>query len=229
MTRNVTKDLISKDKWQSLVPVATLRAARIGTAYYAFGARVGGCFNPDAFNASAFSQDDFGGAYRGFLVDPMTERVAFNVMASGLPVVNVLNDPWSGETFILRNGELQWLDIAQTTPTYEVFKWRSKKFQLPARKNLAAMRVYFTAPPTSPSLNPTRMTNLDMAMAADRWGIVRVYADDQLVAAWELRSSGELFRPPSGFRREFWQFEVEARVRIDSIQIADTVEGLKSV
>lgn len=227
--KNITKDLISKDKWQALAPVSTMRAARIGSAYYAFGTVVAGCFQSTAFNTTAFAQLDFGGSYRGILIDPMNQRVAFNVMSSATPVTNVLNDPWSGEVFIIRDQKVLWLNIADTNPTHEVFKWRSKKFQLSYRKNISAMRVYFSVPSTAPELNPTRMTNLDMAMASDRWGIVRAYADDRLVASWELRTSGELFRFPSGFRTELWQFEVEARVEIKNIQIADTVEGLKSV
>lgn len=227
--KNISKDLISKDKWQALAPVSTLRAARIGSAYYAFGTRVAGCFYSGAFDSAKFSQDDFSGAYRGILIDPQNQRVAFNVMTSSTPMANVINDPWSGEVFVIRDQKAQWLNIADTNPTYEAFKWRSKKYQLSYRKNISAMRVYFTVPATAPALNPTRLTDLNMAMASDRWGIVRAYADDRLAAAWELRTSGELFRVPSGFKNEFWQFEIEARVEVKSIQIADTVEGLKSV
>lgn len=227
--KNISKDLISKDKWQSLAPVSTLRAARVGTAYYAFGARVTGCFYSGAFDANKFAQDDFSGAYRGVLIDPQNARVAFNVLTNDLPTANVINDPWSGEVFIIRDQKVQWLNIADTNPTHEVFKWRSKKFELPFRMNLSAMRVYFSVPSTAPGLNPTRMTNIDMAMASDRWGIVRAYADDTLVAAWELRTSGELFRFPSGFKSEFWQFEVEARVDVKELQIASTINELKRV
>lgn len=227
--KNITRELITKDKWQELAKVNTLRAARVGTAYIAFGSVTYGSFDDTGFDAASFTQEDFGPSYAGILIDPQNERVAFNVLKSSSPTANVINDPWSGEVFFIRDGKVQWLDIAQQDPTHEVFTWRTKKFQLQYRKNLSAMRVFFTVPSTAPALNPTRMTNLDMQMASDRWGIVRAYADDRHVASWELRTSGELFRLPSGFKNEFWQFEVEARVQIDSFQVADTVEALRGV
>jgi hypothetical protein len=227
--RNITRELITKDKWQDLVPVATLRAVRLGTAYYAYGAARAGSFEPSAFEPTVFAQDDFGGARRGLLVDPQNERVAFNSLFNQTATVNVLSDIWSGEVLIVRDGKVYWLNIGNTDPIHEVFLWRSKLFQLGSKKNMAAMRVFFSVPETSPTLNPVRDTDLTQEVTDDKYGVVRVFADGRLVQTWELRVSGELIRMPSGYKAEFWQFEFEGRIEIISVQIADTVEALKNV
>jgi hypothetical protein len=45
----------------------------------------------------------------------------------------------------------------------------------------------------------------------------------------ELRESGEMIRLPSGFTADFWQFEIEARVHISSLQIATSAKELAGV
>lgn len=235
--QNITRNIITKEKWQELAPVGTLQAARLGTAYYAYGARRLGGFNPEKFNMEKFSGDDYSGARRGVLVDPQNERVAFNPLADVDPTANVFNDPWSGEVLLIRSALVDgvkksvvyWINTADTTPTYELFKWRSKEFQLQNRRNLGVMRVWFQTTATSPELNPTPMTGLDQTVGDDRWGVVRVYADGVHVATRELRESGKMFRLPSGFKAEYWQFEIEARVRITSVQIGASPEDLKNV
>jgi hypothetical protein len=61
------------------------------------------------------------------------------------------------------------------------------------------------------------------------YGIVRVYANGQLVLARELRSSGELWRLPSGYKSEFWQVQVEARIIVNSIEMATSSKELSGV
>lgn len=227
--QNITKELITKDRWKSIVSVPTLRAARLGTAYYAFGSKRDGVFDTVAFNTTGFTQQDYSGSLNGILIDPASQRVAFSTMSSDTPIANIINDPWSGEVFIVRDGKTYWLNVGDSNPIYSTYVWRSKIFQLAQRKNLGAIRVWFDIPPTSPVLNSVRNTALTQTVDADRYGVLRIYADDRLVATWELRASGDLIRPPSGYKAEFWQFEVEARVNVKSIQIGDTVEALKSV
>lgn len=227
--RNITREMITKDKWQELVSVATLRGVRLGTAYYAYGSARIGSFETTAFEPSAFAQDDFAGAYSGVLIDTQNGRVAFNVLHSDIATTNVMSDVWSGEVLIIRAGAVSWLNIGAQNPTHEVFRWRTKMFQLGSKRNLGALRVYFSIPSTSPVLNPVRNTALVQTVGADRYGVMRIYADGRHVQTWELRTSGELIRVASGFKAEFWQFEFEARVEIISVQVADTIEGLKSV
>jgi hypothetical protein len=63
--QNITKNLITKDKWQQFTGRQRLKAARIGTAYYGFGSVVPGVFEPTAFDDGAFTSQDFSDAYVG--------------------------------------------------------------------------------------------------------------------------------------------------------------------
>ena len=56
-----------------------------------------------------------------------------------------------------------------------------------------------------------------------------MYADGRLVMTRELRTSGELWRLPSGFKADFWQFEIEAIVEIDNIQAATSPTELAGI
>lgn len=60
-------------------------------------------------------------------------------------------------------------------------------------------------------------------------GIVRVYADEKLVMTRELITSGEQWRMPSGFKADFWQFEVQSGVEIRNIQAASSAKELENV
>lgn len=225
----VTKELIRKDKWLQLVTTSTLRAVRLGAAYYAFGAARFGIFEETAFEETAFEQEDLGGAKRGLLIDPTSQIVAFNLMSSEDPVSNIFMDAWSGEVFVIKGNKTMWLDISDTQQRRGPFVWRSKIFQPSIMKNFQAMKVYFNVLPNTPALNPVPDTALVQSLKADQWGLVRLYADGRHVFTRELRKSGEQFRLPSGFRADFWQWEIEARVEIDNIQAATSPTELRTV
>ncbi len=218
-----TKELIRKDKWNALVQINTLRAAQLGAAYYAFGQPILGVFEVDAFETDAFQQSDFAGARAGMMIDPTSQAVAFNQLTTADPITNILTDVWSGELFVIHNGNIEWLDISDTQQQKAPFVWRSKRFQAGVKQSFQAAKIYFRVPPNTPALNPVANTSQSQttgSLAGDQWGLFRVYADDQLVMVRELRKSGEQFRLPSGFKADFWQFEVEARVEVENIQVA---------
>lgn len=226
---NITKDLITKDKWQTLTQVTALRCARLGTAIYAFGTAVLGVFDADTFDDGAFEQEDSTGALQGVLLDLNNERVALNVLTSEDLTINVLNDPWSGEVFIIRGDVVYWIDQINPEPVLDPYLWRSKTFQMDKKTNLAAMRVYFSVPQNTPVQNPVVDNTLVQTLSSDQYGLVRVYADGELVVTREIRTSSELMRLPSGFKADFYQFEVEARVRVFSLQAASSVKELLRV
>lgn len=145
-----TKELIRKDKWNALVATNTLRAAQLGPAYYAFGQARFGVFDVASFDNASFAQNDFSGARRGVLIDPTSASVAFNLLSSVDPVVNILTDAWSSEVFIIRDGQVQWLDIGDSTQSRAPCAFRTKIFQTSQKKNLQAMKVYFNETPTWP-------------------------------------------------------------------------------
>jgi hypothetical protein len=90
------------------------------------------------------------------------------------------------------------------------------------------MRIWFSTYSTTPALNPTPVIN-PSTLAADMYGIVRVFADDRLVYQREIRTPGELFRLPSGFKAMWWQIEIEARVQINNVETATTAKELSGV
>lgn len=359
-----TKELIRKDRWSSLVATNTLRAAQLGDGYFGFGQARFGVFDVLAFDTDAFTQQDFGDARRGVLIDPTSATVAFNLQSSEDPIANVQTDAWSGEVFIIANSELRWVDIGDQTQTRHPYTWRSKIYQVAEKKNLQAMKVFFEANPTYPityvqdpqvpemtgpvTLGVTQVDALgDVAgtegwrasssIASDLWaptdglgkslvtqfptakvissycigapgspsspnvapkswtlegsndginyfvidtvtnaptfgsgevrtyeidaqnsykfykltvtavqsgtqiglhqynlrepklGIVRVYADGRLVMTRSLVRSGEQWRMPSGFKADYWQFEVESGVEIRSLQAASSAKELETV
>lgn len=226
---NVTKDLIQKDDWNVLLSVPTLRAARLGTAYYCFGSARFGVFQNDTFQADMFQQEDFAGSQNGVYIDVTNPRVAFNTLTADTPVANVFADPWSGETCLIHDGGLYRIDLANKTSARRPLKWRSKMFQPTDRKNFGALRVYFDVPPWAPTQNPTRNTDLVQTLQAGQYGLVRVYADNKLVMTRELRTTGELMRLPSGFKADFWQIEVEGHVIITQFQMGTSDKELRAV
>lgn len=224
---NITRDLITKDRWQDLVEINTLRAARLGTAYYAFGSTRPGVFQSDTFQTDTVQAEDFTGAYAGVLIDPQNARIAFALLQNDVPCDNVFNDPWTGEVLLVRDGSTFWLNLSSTDATHETYLWRSKEFHLPEIDNWGAAKVFFEVPATTPTQSATRNNDLVQTLAADQYGLLRVYADGRHVATRELRTSGELLRLPSGFKAQIWQFEVEARVHLKTIYVARTVKDLK--
>jgi hypothetical protein len=60
-------------------------------------------------------------------------------------------------------------------------------------------------------------------------GRVRLFADERQVMLRTLKQSGEQWRLPSGFKADFWQFEIEAAIEIFSLQAATSPSELSSV
>jgi hypothetical protein len=234
VAQNITQKLITKDRWQQFVrpaTLATLRAARLGSAYYAFGSNRTGVFQADTFQADMVQDEDFTGSRNGIIIDTQNERVAFSVLSQGADESRTMsqNDPWSGELFVIVDGDLYWINIADDEPTYETFIWKSKIFQAPEAGNWAVMKVYFETSSTTPTQNPVRVTTSPQTLASDQYGLIRVFADGELVNTREIRTSGELLRIASGFKATYMQFEIEARVKILSFQFATSAKALAKV
>jgi len=229
---SITQGLMGKDDWNNYLQPSTLRASRLDdVSYYAFGSSRPGVFEPTAWEPTAVDLLDYSGAYNGAIIDPTNARIAFNALTSATPVVNVFNDPWSGETMMITNGNLYRLDIANETAPRVPFNWVSKQFQSLDRKNFAAVRVYFELPPWAPvgSTPATRNTSLTQTLQPTQFGIVSVYANGTLVMARELVTSGELMKIPSGFKADYWQIGVTGNVNVMSVQMATSDKELRTV
>lgn len=236
LVQNATQQLATKDRWQDLIQPETIRAARIGSSYYAWGSPGAGCFDPVGYDTSSFQQEDYTSAFSGILVSLVDPRIAWTSLETADTTQasiteNVLTDVWTGEVFLVRNNQVLWLDTT-TQAVPGSYLWRSKVFELDEPKNLAAMKIRFEENTYDPSFvlstsAPNR--NINQTLAANQYGLVRVYAGGQLILCYELRTTGELMRLPSGFKHEFWQFEIEARVKVYNIQVASSAKELAKV
>jgi len=225
---SVTRQIMTKKEWLDLVNASMLRAARLGAAYFAFSTVRAGCFDPGSFETTAFEQDDFTDTTTGVLIEPSADRIGMNLLSSDDNNFSLMTDIWTTELFLIQQGKVLWVDLSEDREI-RPYLWRSKKFQAQAKVNLSAVKVYFQVPSNAPTLNPVRNTDLVQTLADDQYGLIRVYADGELVMCRELRTSGELMRLPDGFKAEFWEFEVEARVKVTNIQGASTVGELAGV
>lgn len=140
---NVTQQLITKDKWQNLLRLQYLKAARLGTGYYVFGVGAFGAFDEGGFdNAAFFTDDDFVGSYAGLFFDPLNPETT-TVLCSDEAMLNVFNDPWSGELMLVKGGRVYWVDVQNQNSTMQPYVWRSKIFQSNFAENFEAVKVYF--------------------------------------------------------------------------------------
>lgn len=235
---NITRNLFSKEEWNRRVNIDTLHAARVGSAYFAFGSAQAGVFQDDAFDVDAFEQEDFTGAYQGILLDPADERLGATLLSDPTPTVSVQNDVWSTEVFFIQGTDpcnLYRMDIAEASPVRRNYLWRSKKFQVTKKGNFGAMKVFWEvnadapdAEGTPPELQDPTVVEFPSLPDGTTYGVVRVYGDGTLRLTRPLLTSGELIRMPSGFKADFWQLEFETYVEILSVQVAGSARELAS-
>jgi len=205
--RNLTNGLIGPAEWQQRNQVSKLRAVQFNTAYMAYEAQT---------ITTA----------KGVMIEPSANfsRIGYLQLGdSSYTLTNIIPDPWSSSPLIVHSNNVYVLDQPDGS-NMRPYKWRSKIFKMNKKENLGAMKVYFTVPPGAPTLGAP--VTSPTTLAANMYGIVRVYCDGVLRFSRELRKSGEEFRLPSGFAAEEWQFEVEARVVVYDMQIASTSREL---
>jgi len=230
---NTSELWITREQWQKLTPQKNVRAVFLVSSYFAMGtvrngdnsvAQTGFTIELNANDAQSFS----------IWPQPGGHRLGFNQLSgpNGLDVANVRIDPWSSVGIVIQGNAVYYYDFTDQAPVMQTYKWRSKLFQQKSKKNFEAMRIWFSIPPGTPALNPTRLEAATddpvwNSLPADRYGFIRVFsANDQLVTVREIRVPQELMRILSGFKHETWQFEIEARVPISNIQVATSVKAL---
>lgn len=228
IAENVTRQAISLDKWRELANQAKVRAARVGSAYFAFGSGTPRAFqeNPKAFQDDFIQKQNTEGANAGFIIDPINQNAGVSLLTSDSIITSVFNDVWSGETLTIRGGKVMWLN---QEPGFKMrpYRWRSKTFQLPVAKNFSALKCYFVEPEGFvPNPSPVHSNDFYEYDPDEQVLIVRVYADGRHVATREITKSGELHRLPTGFIAEFWEVEFEGRVRVNNLQMSTSVKEL---
>lgn len=226
--QNVTRQFITRDKWNAVVNRGRVNAARMGSAYYAFGAGVQRAAQVNAFQSDMIQTETSDGAAEGFMLDPSSENSGFVYLTDTAAIKSVYNDDMSGEVLIVLGGKVYWLDQRPGFSSRD-YKWKSKIFQTSDNRNFAAMKVFFYDPPSFTPPNP-RNNAIDQVFDPNtQYGLVRVYADGRHIATREIRENGEILRLPSGFKADFWQIEIEAVVKVKNFQMATTAKELAGV
>lgn len=221
---NLTARTILKSQWAAMFHLPTVMASMLMQAYYAYSGSSGPVFQMDAFQNDAFQQQSAFGLLPGaFISLNDAERLGITVLDPGaLEVKNIVTDIFNGETMILRENTVYVVDVRQSAP-YAKYRWRSKIFTLPYLQNMGAAKVFWTPPDASVANEPTYF---------------RVYAaekgatnDDGLTLRFEqaMTKSGQMFRLPSGFKANYYQFEVEGFATVNAIHCAQTAHELRAV
>lgn len=229
IVQNTTEKLLTKDEWNDNYTLEKFNAARFGSMYYAFGNVTDGVFQTDSFQNDTFQQQDFSGANDGILISPSDARLALVDLTFDGAIYSVSNDVWTGEVIVQSGLDFYWINQSGQG-NRRPYTWRSKKFQINMKDNFECMRVFFTVPPdVQAPFNPRVAGDPDITFDDQMYGVVRVFIGTRLVMARELRTPGEFWRLPSGFKSEFWQVEIQARVFIKNVQLASTAKELASV
>lgn len=242
--RNTTDSWIRREQWHTYAPLVSNRAIMHGPFYFALGS---------VYVDPRTGLDNGSQAQVGFSINsPQTasqevqgptqtiSNPALGLLTApdGYDVYNVQSDYWTAVPFLIQNQQVRYYDYTDAAPAVMAYKWKSKIFQANAKHNFAAMKVWFNVPAGTTAQNSTRtVTDTIPTLANDMYGIVRVYVGDgvptgssgtpmTLHTTREIRNSGELLRIRSGQLYEYWEWELEARVEILSLQTATSVKEL---
>lgn len=214
-TQNVTDSFITRQDWAGYGP-SNFVSARYSSAYITFSKNT---------NLPNSPTDN------GFIIDPSSSNMIFNYLKFNLSVKNVVQDEAAGNVFIIAGGKVYNWDAPEATTKFP-YVWRSKVFQFPFKQQFVAALIYFDVPssvtisPTDATRNTAQPQNFN---PATQYFVFRVYADDRLILTREVQKSGEIIQMPSGFKSNFWQFEVEGQVVISNIQVATSIKELGAV
>lgn len=232
---NLTIQKILKDQWSGRTNLASVMASIIAQGYYYYAGQQGDVFQLDAFQfdvdnpdptpdvAGAFQERSHFGTRPGGYISLTDDRLGVTVLdPTPIEVQNVITDIFNGETMVMRDGIIYLVDIRKQGP-YGKYRWRSKIFTLPYLQNLGAAKVYWTPQDKS---------------VADQPNYFRVFAAEKakatedglpIIFQQQMRKSGEMFRLPSGFKAQYYQFEVEGYCIVNAIHAAQTAHMLRNI
>jgi hypothetical protein len=224
---NITEGWVTREKWQALTPQQHIRAIKLATNYMAFGTVSGGdnSVAQQGYTVELSTEDQ-----TSFTVWPQPggHRLGFGQLSAPneVDIDNVLTDPWTGVGLLIQNSGVYYWDFSDQEPVIVPYRWKSKTYQFQSRKNLSAMKVWFNVPPGTPAQGDRNTAEPQPVLSDNQYGILRIFADDQLYQTRELRSSGELLRIQSSSKYESWAFEIEGRVSVSNVQVASSVKEL---
>lgn len=231
---NITELWISREKWQQLTPQKFTRAIKLASCYFAFGSANGvPPFEDDSVAQQGFTVELSIADQTSFTILPQAggHRLGFGELSAPnlYNIDNVLVDPWTGTGLLIQNGGVYYYDFTDPSPVIVPYTWRSKIYQQLTRKNFSACRVFFTVPPGTPQQGTRNTSDPQPTLGPTQYGIIRFFADGNLLTTREIWESGELIRIYSSTKVEQWQIEIEGRVDIDNVQVATTVKELGEI
>ena len=206
---NITKPFISADDWAKLINLNLISAAILNGAYYAFSGIFEGSFQANAFQTDAFQIDAPEPSTDGVLIEFNDPRVAVSKLRHPTPTFKVIQDVWTAEVLLLRDGKVWLLDLPNGDP--EEHEWKSKLFQLTKPQNMAVAKVIYSS------------------VDGPNTGKFEVFAGGKLRLSRPLPVSGKPFRLPSGFKSDNWQVRYVGTLAIDQIEVATSVQELSQV
>jgi len=143
-------------------------------------------------------------------------------------------DPLTGVLYVAsgEDGDIyQWDDLTQPPFTLE---WKSKVITTKDYINLSAARVvadYGSAIAIAPASLNWEDANVQWDTTVLSWSSTdtltfKLWADKELIFTTELTSS-DIFRLPTGYRSDTFEFSVEGNIRVRAVHLSETVLGLK--
>lgn len=209
---NATRKFITKADWSALLNLSQMRAVVLNQGYYVFSGVQELAFQADAFQTDAFQQEDESSTRDGAYLDLQDSRVGVTHLHAATATFNVMQDLWTGEVLLLRDGQIQLLDITADQQMGS-YIWTSKIFVLPQPENLGAMKVIYELPVGV--ISPT--------------STLKLYCDGKLQMTKMLPATRHVFKLPSGYKGSEYQFDIEGTLVIKSVEIASSVDQLKQV
>jgi len=211
---NVTYDVIRKDEWLRLFNLRTLQASYFMNGYYCYSSAIDGVFQTDTFQMDAFQGENYFGTQIGAHIS-QDQRLGYMTLTCSSPTYNVMTDLWTGETFVIRSGQVFHVDRRQYDPK-QSYIWRSKIVQMPFKDNYAAAKIFYDVPHgLAPDLSIQHL--------------FKMYADGVLKFTRPIRKSGEQFRLPSGYKADYFQFELSGQLMVFNMQIATSPRELRGI
>lgn len=248
-----TKDLFTREEWQTYFSPTTVYAAPYGLQYIAF------------YTAAA-----------GFIFSPAEGLAPLTTLDRFSGVVAIQQDQYSGDVYLIQNNQVRLWDPPTSTPF--TYTWLSKEFDLPKPVNMGAFRLKFKGNAQQVSaaqltdyttfnngriLKPLNCLNLAVLNGVREEVVagyyqkqiknpiggsplfplasllnvasavqVTIYARD-LAQTWNtiysFSISGEnTYRLPAGFKSDGWQVQFVGNVPIYDFVMAETAKELLS-
>jgi hypothetical protein len=209
--QNTTREIVGKREWQNLLNLQAIRGALLDGAYIMYAGETETAFQTDAFQNDAFQQFDDAGTRQGALVEFQNTRVGFSRLLAEDSVHDIDQDPWSGEVLLVFEDGVYVLDL-NSTETAD-YTWKSKIFSLPKPANLGAIRIAYSKP----------------GSGATPRGRISVLVNGAVKLERDIPAANTVFRMPSGFRGNRYQFIITGNLNIREIQFGSTVRELATI